>query len=91
MVSSDDRGAPQGRELSQEGPFQVSERVRCARCEVSGAVTWEEEPPAVPYVRARNRLRKLVGLTAGFKSIDRGARNGPEIACYSCGARLLPL
>ena len=76
---------------AQKGPLQVSEQLRCARCKVSGAVTWEEEPSAVPYARARNRLRKLVGLTAGFKSIDRGTRDGPEITCDGCGARIAPL
>ncbi len=82
---SDRRSAP------ENGPLRVSEHLSCPRCEVSGVVTWEEDVPAVSYARARNRLRKLVGLTAGFKSIDRGARNGPEITCDGCGARLLPL
>lgn len=62
----------------------------CAACLTSGAVTWEVTPSAVPSVRARNRLRKLVGLTAGFKSIDSGDRDGPVITCSTCGARIDP-
>lgn len=64
--------------------------LRCSTCFTSGAATWEETPPAVPYARARNRLRKLVDLTAGFKSIDNGERDGPVITCGSCGGRIAP-
>lgn len=62
----------------------------CATCRTNGAVTWEDTPPAVPHARARNRLRKLVDLTAGFKSIDTGDRDGPVITCSGCGARISP-
>ncbi len=72
------------------------QRLRCATCLTIGAVTWEDVTwddtrPAAPHGRARNRLRKLVGLTAGFKSIDRGDRAGPVIACSGCGAPIAPL
>ena len=74
-------------------PTQVSQDLRCPRCKISGAATWEETPaPALhtpaAHARARNRLRKLVGLTAGFKSVDKGGRDGLTIACASCGARI---
>ena len=66
------------------------EKLTCPACMISGTVTWEETPPAVPHARARNRLRKLAGLTAGFKSIDNGEREGPVITCSGCGARIAP-
>lgn len=65
-----------------------NQTLTCANCLTSGAVTWEET--SAPYARARTRLRKLVGLTAGFKSIDNGERDGPEITCSGCGARISP-
>lgn len=67
-----------------------SQVLRCATCLTSGVVTWEETAPAVPVARARNRLRQLVDLTAGFKSTDRGGRDGPVITCSGCGARISP-
>ncbi|MHB1206596.1 MAG: hypothetical protein ACYCZX_13585 [Rhodospirillaceae bacterium] len=77
-------------------PLQVSQDLRCPRCRISGAATWEEipSPAAHPSLarfeagRARNRLRKLVGLTAGFKSVDKGDREGLTIACADCGAAI---
>lgn len=70
--------------------IQSHQILSCAACVTRGAVTWEETPPAVPIARARNRLRKLVDLTAGFKSTDSGERDGPVITCSGCGARIEP-
>lgn len=75
------------------------EKLFCPACRTSGTVTWEETPPilptsklpTVPHARARNRLRKLAGLTAGFKSVDNGEREGPVITCSGCGGRISPL
>jgi hypothetical protein len=71
------------------GPAQINEDLRCPKCKISGAATWEETAAPVPHARARNRLRKLVGLTAGFKSIDKGGREGPVITCGGCGGRII--
>jgi hypothetical protein len=68
--------------------IQTNQDLRCPKCQIAGAATWEETPSAVPRARARNRLRKLVGLTAGFKSVDTGECAGPAIACGGCGARI---
>jgi hypothetical protein len=78
---------------TQSSPIQVSQHLRCSKCQINGAATWEETPapilraPAANF-RARNRLRKLVGLTAGFKSVDTGGREGLTITCAGCGARI---
>jgi hypothetical protein len=67
------------------------EKLFCPACMTTGTVTWEDTPPAVPHARARNRLRKLTSLTAGFKSTDNGEREGPVITCSGCGGRIAPL
>lgn len=86
---------------TESAAIQVNQDLRCPKCKVSGAAIWEEIPNPVahpPHVRfeagrfeagrARNRLRKLVGLTAGFKSVDKGDREGLTIACADCGAAI---
>jgi hypothetical protein len=89
--TEDSRAAPSAQNIPvqdisvQDIPIQVSQDLRCAKCQVNGAATWETPAPAI---RARNRLRRLVGLTAGFKSVDSGGREGLTIACAGCGARI---
>ena len=58
---------------------QVNEKLHCAKCEKDGSASWE-----VTDGRGHPQ-RKLVGLTAGFKSVDKGGRDGPSIACDTCG------
>ena len=74
-------------DLPEDFNARINEDLRCPTCRINGAATWEEAP-AVPHARARNRLRGLVGLTAGFKSVDKGGRDGLTITCAGCGARI---
>jgi hypothetical protein len=55
--------------------------VNCGHCRLSGAARWlaDSSKPGAP--------RKLVALTAGFCSIERGANTEPEILCMSCAGR----
>ena len=77
--------------LQTETTTHSDEKLRCAKCRKNGTATWEnmgEPASAARPARARNRLRKLVGLSTGFKSVDRGGREGLVIACSGCGAAI---
>jgi hypothetical protein len=67
---------------------RVDEKLRCAKCKRDGTATWEvAEGRGWPSRNAPT----LIGLTAGFKSIDKGGRDGPIVKCASCGAIVAPL
>jgi hypothetical protein len=57
------------------------ERVQCPKCRKDGCAKWQEGQ--------ERKGRKLIGLTAGFKSIDKGGRDGTVIVCAGCGTRIM--
>jgi hypothetical protein len=64
------------------GPKNAVEKLRCVKCRKDGTAKWQEV--------AEGRKRKLVGLTDGFKSIDKGGRDGTAIVCAVCGTKITP-
>jgi hypothetical protein len=56
------------------------EKLRCPKCKKDGSAKWQEP--------AEQRKRKLIGLSAGFKSIDKGGHEGQLIVCADCGSKI---
>jgi len=62
--------------------FQI-EHLICPACKQAGTARWQLDSAGNDN-NAGQSARKLVALTSGFCSIDRGKNAAPEIACMRC-------